>query len=133
VEVIGDAIVLTMMRFADELVDPARFPLPTSKDVRKAELDMATALVSNLAAEWNPSKYTDEYRENLMRIIQGKLKGQKVELEPATGHREAKVLDLMERLRQSLAQGGVKSATARQRRVKAALKNPRKKRTRRAA
>ena len=131
VEVIGDAIVLTMMRFADELVDIAKFPLPTSKALRKAELDMATALVGNLAAEWDPSKYTDEYRDNLMRIIQGKMKGKKVELEPATEHREAKVVDLMERLRQSLAQGGTKSAVS-QRRVKA-LKSRPKKRTRRAA
>jgi DNA end-binding protein Ku len=131
VEVIGDAIVLTMMRFADELVDIAKFTLPTSKALRKAELDMATALVGNLAAEWDPSKYTDEYRDNLMRIIQGKMKGKKVELEPATEHREAKVVDLMERLRQSLAQGGTKSAVS-QRRVKA-LKSRPKKRTRRAA
>jgi DNA end-binding protein Ku len=133
VEVIGDAIVLTMMRFADELVDPARFPLPKSKDVRKAELEMATALVTHLAAEWDPSKYTDEYRENLMRIIQGKLKGKKVEIEPATEHHEAKVLDLMDRLRQSLARGGAKSATASERRVKATSRSSRKKRTRRAA
>ena len=39
---------------------------------------MATALVKNLATEWKPEKYTDEYRENLMRIIQAKAKGKKV-------------------------------------------------------
>jgi DNA end-binding protein Ku len=133
VDVIGNAIVLTMMRFADELVDPAQLPLPSSKDLRKAELDMATALVGNLGAEWDPSKYTDEYRDNLMRIIQGKLKGKKVELEPATEHHDAKVVDLMERLRQSLAQSGAKSATAGQRRVKAPVRSARKKGTRHAA
>src|SRR4249920_2754773 len=40
-EVIGDGLVLTLLRFADELVDPAQFSLPASKDVPKAELQMA--------------------------------------------------------------------------------------------
>src|SRR5436309_13187438 len=74
VEVIQNAIVLSVMRFADELVDTARFEFPAEKEVRKPDLDMAKALVNSLAAEWDPAKYTDEYRENLMRIIQAKLK-----------------------------------------------------------
>src|SRR3982074_3509344 len=68
VEVIESAIVLSVMRFADELVDVKQFRLPSSEGVRKGELDMAKALVNSLAAEWDPSKYTDKYRENLMRI-----------------------------------------------------------------
>src|SRR2546428_2575288 len=74
VEVIENAIVLTVMRFADELVDVGQFDFPASDGVRKAELDMAKALVNSLAAEWDPSKYTAQYRENLMRIIQSKVK-----------------------------------------------------------
>ena len=42
VEVIGNALVLTLMRFADELVDAGTFSLPVNKEVRKAELQMAT-------------------------------------------------------------------------------------------
>jgi DNA end-binding protein Ku len=105
VEVIDQALVLTVMRFADELVDTAQFDFPSPKDVRKGELDMAKALVESLAAEWDPSKYTDQYRDNLMRLIQGKVKGKGVALEPATEPRRAEVIDLMERLRRSLAQG----------------------------
>src|SRR3989449_11077548 len=78
VEGIQNAIVLSVMRFADELVDVTRFDFPATKNVRKTEIDMAKALVNSLAAEWDPAKYTDEYRDNLMRIIQGKLKGKKV-------------------------------------------------------
>lgn len=110
VEVIGPAIVLTVMRFADELVDVEQFDLPAASDVRKPELDMAKALVNSLAAEWDSSKYTDQYRDNLMRIIQGKLKGKEVELEPVTEPRRAEVVDLMERLRRSLAQSGARGA-----------------------
>jgi DNA end-binding protein Ku len=112
VEVIGPAIVLTVMRFADELVDAAQFDLPGESGVRKTELDMAKALVNNLAAEWDPSKYTDEYRENLMRVIQAKIKGKHVELRSAAEPREAEVVDLMERLRRSLAQSGGGKAPA---------------------
>ena len=63
VEVIEDAIVLSVMRFADELVDEEQFDFPSGKDVRTGELQMAKALVNSLAAEWDPSKYTDQYRE----------------------------------------------------------------------
>jgi DNA end-binding protein Ku len=106
VEVIEDAIVLSVMRFADELVDEKQFEFPSAEGVRKQELDMAKTLVNSLAADWDPAKYTDQYRENLMRIIQAKVKGKHVDLEPETEPRQAEVVDLMERLRRSLAQSG---------------------------
>jgi DNA end-binding protein Ku len=102
VEVIENAIVLTVMRFDDELVDVKQFAFPANDGVRKAELDMAKALVNSLDAEWDPAKYTDEYRENLMRIIKAKMKGKEAKLEAATEPRQAEVVDLMERLRRSL-------------------------------
>src|SRR5215218_439001 len=75
VEAIGDALVLTMMRFADELADLGDFRFPASAGIRPAELKMARQLVDSLSAEWDPGKYTDEYTENLMRVIKAKLKG----------------------------------------------------------
>src|SRR5689334_1589417 len=83
VEVIGHAIVLSIMRFADELVDAGQFELPGESGIRKPELEMAKALVNSLAAEWHPAKYTDQYRENLMKVIQAKAKGKHIELTPA--------------------------------------------------
>src|ERR1041385_2892425 len=105
VEVIEHALVLSVMRFADELADESQFAFPKI-EIRKSELEMAKALVNGLAAEWDPMKYTDQYRENLMRIIQGKVKGKEVELEPTKEPRQAEVVDLMERLRKSLAAAG---------------------------
>jgi DNA end-binding protein Ku len=103
VEVIDDALVLTLMRFADELVDTAPLNLPAKKEIRKAELDMAKALINTLAAEWTPEKYADDYRDNLMRIIKAKAKGKTVRLPEGEGApAPTKVVDLMERLRQSL-------------------------------
>lgn len=108
VEAIGRALVLTVMRFADELVDAGQFDFPAETGLRRQELDMAKALVNSLAAPWEPAKYTDQYRENLMRIIKGKAKGKQVELEPTTEPKQAEVVDLMERLRRSLEQSGAK-------------------------
>jgi DNA end-binding protein Ku len=135
VEVIDQAMVLTIMRFADELVDTEQFSLPAATAVRKQELDIAKALVSNLDAPWDPAKYTDEYRDNLMRIIEAKVKGKKADLEAPETPREAKVVDLMERLRQSLAQsgGGSKGRRPQAAKAKPARKTAAKKRSRRAA
>ena len=102
VEVVDEALVLSTLRFADELVDAGTLSLPKRKAVGKKELDMATSLVESLAAEWSPEKYTDDYRENLMRVIKAKMKGKKADLVAEEPPRDAKVIDLMERLRQSL-------------------------------
>jgi DNA end-binding protein Ku len=102
IEAIGDALVLTMMRFADELADLEDFKFPSSTGLRKQELTMARQLVENLSAEWDPAKYTDEYRDNLMRVIQGKLKGRKPKLEARETPQQAAVVDLMSRLKASL-------------------------------
>jgi DNA end-binding protein Ku len=105
VEVIGDALVLSMLRFADELVDAGEFKFPAAANVRPKELQMAQALIGSFVDEWKPDKYSDEYRDNLMRIIQAKIKNRKPRLEDIEGlePRQAEVIDLMERLQQSLA------------------------------
>ena len=112
-EVIGDALVLTMMRFADELADLGDFRFPKSGDIRAAELKMAKQLVESLSAKWEPEKYTDEYRDNLMRIIKGKLKGKTPRLKERETPQQAEVIDLMARLRASLEGTARKGKTAR--------------------
>jgi DNA end-binding protein Ku len=72
---------------------------------------MARTLVENLADRWDPSQYTDEYRENLMKIIKAKLKGKEAHLVEHVEPRNAEVVDLMERLRQSLAGAGGSAGT----------------------
>jgi len=101
-EAIGDAIVLTMMRFADELADLGDYRFPKAEGIRPAELKMALQLVENLSGKWEPEKYTDEYTSNLMKIIQAKLKGRKPKLQERETAQGADVADLMTRLRASL-------------------------------
>jgi len=101
--VVGEALVLTMMRFSEELADSGEFHFPGTADVRPEELKMAKMLIDNLTGKWAPDQYRDEYRANLMRIIDAKLKGRKPKLEPGREpERQAEVVDLMSRLRASL-------------------------------
>ncbi len=109
IEVIADGLVLSIMRFADELVDAGTFTFPSESAVRAQELEMARMLVENLAASWDPAKYTDDYRENLMKVIRAKLKGKPAKLTAPEEKQSAEVVDLMERLRRSLAGGGTKT------------------------
>jgi DNA end-binding protein Ku len=104
VEAIDDALVLSILRFSDELVDVKTYRFPGRSEVSKKELEMATALVEHLAADWQPEKYTDDYRENLMRLIKARLKGRKPTLVEDERPRDSNVIDLMERLKRSLEQ-----------------------------
>jgi DNA end-binding protein Ku len=138
VEAIGEAIVLTMMRFSDELRDMDDFRFPKASGIRPAEMKMALQLIGNLEAKWDPEKYTDEYKTNLMRIIEAKLKGKKPRLLARdTGPKGAEVIDLMARLRASLeGKGGGKAGARRGSetpRRKAASKPVRKGKGKRAA
>jgi DNA end-binding protein Ku len=65
-------------------------------------MKMARQLIDNLAGPWQPEKYTDEYQQNLMRIIQAKLKGKTPKLVGRETPHGADVVDLMSRLRASL-------------------------------
>ena len=85
---------------------------------------MAEQLVHNLAAEFDPAKYTDEYRANLMKIIRAKMSGRKVKGVRATAAatHDDKVVDLMARLRQSLEEGKKKPAHATRARKKTTVR-----------
>ncbi len=91
-----------MMRFADELADLDDFKFPAAEGIRPPELKMAMQLVDSLSAKWDPGKYTDEYRDNLMKVIEGKVKGRRPKLQERETTQSADVVDLMSRLRASL-------------------------------
>jgi DNA end-binding protein Ku len=137
-EVIDDALVLSTLRFADELVDISEYRFPKATGIKQPELKMASMLVNELAEDWDPEKYTDDYRENLLRIIAAKKKGSEVQLEPEQVERSEKVVDLMERLRSSLegakrAQRGPARRKPARKRAQPAAATRRRKHTRTAA
>jgi DNA end-binding protein Ku len=102
VEAIENALVLTMMRFEEEVVDTSKFAFPAKSEAKAKEVDIAVQLVEHLAGEWDPAKYKDEYRENIMDVIDAKLKGEKIEVPAERPQRAGNVVDLMARLQQSL-------------------------------
>jgi DNA end-binding protein Ku len=95
-------LVLETMYYADEVRKPESLVDDLSaRDarVRKAELEMATSLVENLTAPFDPEKYTDTYRSELMELIRQKAKGVPL---PQQREQEAEVVDLMQALRESV-------------------------------
>jgi DNA end-binding protein Ku len=114
IEAIGDALVLSTMRFRDELARLEDYDFPAAKGVQKRDLQMAQRLISEFSAEWDPDKYTDDYRENIKKVIAAKEKKAEAELEPEADPQSAQVVDLMERLRKSLGTKRADTAKARQ-------------------
>ena len=132
IKVVGDAMVLEIMRFQNELVESEEFTFPKKDVVRPQELHMAEQLVQNLAEPFDPARYTDEYRENLMRVIKAKIKGKSPNLKaPSREPADSGVLDLMSKLRASLDQGGGKSSKVRSKRKTVASREKTAARTRR--
>ena len=101
IKAIDDAIVLDLMRFADEVLDGSEYRFPGA-DYRPQELQMAEQLIGNLTEEFKPEKYRDEYRDNLEKIIAAKMKGKKVTLKESAEPEMTGVIDLMDRLKESL-------------------------------
>lgn len=119
IKVLGEALVLEIMRFSNELVDPGEYSFPSRGSLRPQELKMAEQLVENLEEPFDPSKYTDDYRANLMKVIKAKMRGKKIKLEePESEPVDSGVLDLMSRLKASLEQGGGKKAARSKRTIK---------------
>ena len=110
--VVGEALVIELMRFANELVDITDYSFPGTAMLREQELTMAKQLVENLAEPFDPSRYTDDYRANLMKLIRAKMKGKKVTAaEPLPDEADSQVLDLMARLQASLEEAAAKEGT----------------------
>ncbi len=94
------------MRYADEIVDPASLGLPEGDiEFTERETSMARQLVETLAADFDMGKYHDEYREQLLALIDKKAAGEQIVAQPQP-EAPAKVLDLMAALEASLQRAG---------------------------
>jgi DNA end-binding protein Ku len=132
------ALTLTTMRFADEVVPPAELDdvLPAEKqEVAKREVQMAEQLIESLTRDFDPSAYRDEYREELLAMIERKAAGEEIVAAPESEEGdETKAPDLMAALEQSIAavQGKRETEVAKKpatkKRRAAAKKAPAKKR-----
>lgn len=99
--VIEDCIALAMMFYPDEIRNIEHLPLVHDKvTVHDNEKKMAVKLIESLAESFDANRYTDTYREELLKLIEAKAEGQ--QFEAPTEVRAAKVVDLMDALRASL-------------------------------
>ena len=98
-------LIMSTLAYADEVVDPAsidELQAIDDVDVSAKEIAMAESLVDSLTAAFEPEKYRDEYREQVLDLIQIKADGQAFEV-PETAVEKPKVIDLMAALEASVA------------------------------
>jgi DNA end-binding protein Ku len=100
--------VMTMatMRFADEVVSPDELSEVLGEEVekpKKKELDMAKALIDSLTSEFDAEQYKDEYRDELLALIERKAKGESIVSSETEAPQPTKAPDLMAALEESLA------------------------------
>ena len=94
-------LVLNRIRFEEDIRDPKELTLPENTVVKPAELQMAISLINQLSGKFDVSKYKDTYREELLKVIHAKAKGQKIEV-PKMKVVHSKTQDLMSQLKASL-------------------------------
>jgi DNA end-binding protein Ku len=102
----GGTLTLTTMRFADEVVSPEELEdvLPDkAPKVAKKEQEMAQQLIDSLSTDFDPGAYRDEYREQLMSLIEQKAEGKEIVASEAEAPKATKAPDLMAALEQSIA------------------------------
>ena len=101
-----NVLTMTTMRFADEVVAPDELEdvLPQEKPkVAKREQEMAEALIDSLSSDFDPSQYRDEYREDLLAMIERKAEGKDIVQTESEEPEPTKAPDLMAALEQSIA------------------------------
>ena len=102
----GDVLAMATMRFADEVVKPEELDGVIPDDVekpKKRELDMAGALIDQLTSDFEPDRYRDEYREELLNLIESKARGEEVVAAVSEEPKPTKAPDLMAALEESLS------------------------------
>ncbi|MCA1245755.1 Ku protein [Massilia sp. MS-15] len=116
---VGDVIVMNTLRYADEIRDAGELKIPTAHDRKAAITDkeqrMAMALVQGMAEDWEPEQYHDTYREDVLALIEKKVKAHQTKTitmpEPGEQKRETgKVIDLVSLLQASLGKKPSKAA-----------------------
>jgi DNA end-binding protein Ku len=103
---VGHALMVTTLRFPDEIRSAKDLDLPGDEKLAKKEVELAKKLVDTLADDFKPEEYKDTYHETLRAAIEQKLEGREVET-PAP-RKPARVVNLMKALEESLKTGARK-------------------------
>jgi DNA end-binding protein Ku len=107
----GDGLAMEQLYYADEVRSFGEVPLGEA-ELKDEELTLALQLIKQAASEtFDPSKYQDEVRQRVMEQIERKIAGQEITAVPEE-EPQTQIIDLMEALKQSLAQGEGKQDAA---------------------
>jgi DNA end-binding protein Ku len=103
-----NVLTLTTMRFHDEVSSPSDLDGEVFEDAKpkkpdQRELQMAKQLIDSLTSSFNPGQYRDEYREELLDLLERKAEGKEVVSAPSEAPKPTKAPDLMAALEESLA------------------------------
>ncbi|HYX78817.1 MAG TPA: Ku protein, partial [Solirubrobacterales bacterium] len=103
----GKVLTMATMRFADEVVSPEELGedvIPEDgRKLDKREVDMAKRLIDSLSSDFDAGKYRDEYREELLDLIERKARGEEIVEAVSEEPKPTKAPDLMAALEESLA------------------------------
>src|SRR5687768_11940367 len=104
----GDVLTMATMRFHDEVSDPSDMKDDLFSEEKpgkpdKRELEMAQALIDSLSTDFKADKYEDQYREELLELLESKAAGKEVVSAPTEEPKPTKAPDLMAALEESLA------------------------------
>jgi DNA end-binding protein Ku len=122
----GHALILNLLRFQHELRDSKELDIPEAGSKARAisagELQMAERLIEAMSGPWNPAKYRDEYREDVEKLIETKIKSGRPKAisgdgKAAVRQTGGKVVDIMSLLQRSVAQAQKKEDAPRRRKA----------------
>ncbi len=119
-------LTLHTLYYPNELHEVAEYGKPEGVEVSAQEVELAERLVQNLAAPFEPQKFTDEYQAQVVKLIESKVEGKAIRVSKPP--RLAPVIDLMEALQKSLAGAAEKKPPARAPAPPAAEEKPARKR-----
>ena len=113
-----DALVMLVLRFAQELVDPEEYRLPEGKSgkwkISEREVEMAEQLISSMSGEWDPDQFKDDFRVRLQKVIEERVRSKSIvqdedhEDERPPEGAATNVIDFAELLKRSLEKKGGK-------------------------
>lgn len=139
----GDALVMMVLRFAQELVDPEEYKLPEGKSTKwkisGREVEMAEQLIASMSGEWEPEEFKDDFRLRLQKVIEDRVRSKKVvhdedhEDERPPEGAATNVIDFAELLKRSLDKKGGKGGSGKSGTGARATKKTTRKTTKKAA
>jgi DNA end-binding protein Ku len=99
-----EGLILHQLRYAQEVKPWSEVPMPDLPELKPQEIGLAKQIIQQIQHEtWAPEKYKDEVQERMMELINKKIEGQEITMQPEAP--AGKVIDLMAALKASLGMG----------------------------